>query len=77
MINIKNEKGLVRDLDSKAILSIDTTLLNEHRLRKTKARQMYENSLKVDKLETDIENLKSDMDSIKVLLNKLIELNTK
>ena len=77
MINIKNEKGLVRDLDSKAILSTDTTLLNEHRLRKNKAKQMYENSLKVEKLETDIENLKSDMDSIKVLLNKLIELNTK
>jgi len=55
---VKDHKGLVRDLDSKAILNTDNQSLKEHRNKKEFLKNIIENSSKIEKLEEDIIEIK-------------------
>ncbi|MCK9369117.1 hypothetical protein M0R04_04115 [Candidatus Dojkabacteria bacterium] len=64
---VKEHKGLVRDLESKAILNIDDQSLIEHRNKKKFLKNLIENSNKIEKLESDISDIKT---MLMQLLNK-------
>lgn len=66
---VKDHNGLVRDMDSKAILNVDTKALIEHRSKKQVMKGVIDNSKKID-------NLENDISEIKQLLAQLIN-NTK
>jgi len=58
-IPIHKHKGLVRDLDSKAILNTDVKALHEHRNKKLAMKTLFENVIKIEKLENDISDIKN------------------
>ncbi len=64
---VKEYTNLVRDMNSKAILNIDEQMLKEHRRKKLFAKQMMENSDKINKLENDITEIK---DMLSFLINR-------
>lgn len=68
LVDIKDHKGkLVRDTSSMAILNVDKSSLIKH--------EMYLNSMKKEKdIETTINNLQSEISSIKSTLDKVLEL---
>ena len=66
---VKDHNGLVRDMESKAILNVDTKALIEHRSKKQVMKGVIDNSKKID-------NLENDISEIKQLLAQLIN-NTK
>lgn len=66
---VKDHNGLIRDMDSKAILNVDTKALTEHRSKKQVMKGVIDNSKKID-------NLENDISEIKQLLAQLIN-NTK
>lgn len=66
---VKDHNGLIRDMDSKAILNVDTKALIEHRSKKQVMKGVIDNSKKID-------NLENDISEIKQLLAQLIN-NTK
>jgi hypothetical protein len=72
-MQIIGKVDIVRDIHSKAVLSIDMDKLKEHKNKRHSAKLMYENSLKMDNLESDITNIKQDMNDIKSLLQQLIQ----
>lgn len=55
---IDGYKGLVRDLESKAVLNVDSQALNEHRNRKRFMQELLANTEKVNQLENEIGELK-------------------
>lgn len=61
---VKNHKDLVRDMESKAILNIDSQSLNEHRKKKAVMQQIVENSKKINQMETDIGEIKQMLTSL-------------
>jgi hypothetical protein len=65
-IKVKDEKGLVREYSSKAILSVDRESLIEHRRKKKIMKEIIDNSQKINELEKDI-------GEIKFLLKQLVE----
>jgi hypothetical protein len=72
-LEIKGKTDIVRDIHSKAILTVDMSKLEEHRNKRQAAKMVYENSLKVVELENDINTIKQDMSDIKLLLQQLIK----
>lgn len=55
---VKDHRGLVRDMHSKAVLNIDTEALMDHRKQKATMKNIIENSNKIDKLENDMLEIK-------------------
>jgi len=55
---VKDHKGLIRDLNSKAILNVDNEALTEHRNRKNVMKKMVDTTEKIEKLENDINQIK-------------------
>jgi hypothetical protein len=65
---VKDYKGLVRDMRTKAILNTDHEALINHRKNKNALKNMMNNSQKISKIEEEI-------DDIKKMLLILIEKN--
>jgi hypothetical protein len=55
---VKDHKGLIRDMNSKAILNVDNEALVEHRNRKNVMKNIIDNSNKIEKLENDVNDIK-------------------
>lgn len=66
IVPIIDNKDLVRDTQSKAILATNKTLLEEHRKKKQFLTKMVKQAEELD-------NLKKDMVEIKSLLYKLVK----
>ena len=58
LVKIKDHPDLVKDMDSKAVLNTNYAALLEYK--------------KKQQMQSEIENLKSDVSEIKQLLNKII-----
>ena len=69
-LKVENKDGLVRDCSTNAILNIDIDSYNQYV-------QNYQNKLKESKkiqgLEDKVNDIKSDIDEIKILLRKFFE----
>lgn len=69
-LKVENKDGLVRDCSTNAILNVDMDSYNQYV-------QNYQNKLKESKkiqdLEDKVNNIKSDIDEIKILLTKFFE----
>lgn len=65
---VKDYKGLVRDMRTKAILNTDHEALVNHRKTKSKLKEMMDNSQKISKIE-------EELNDIKKMLHILIEKN--
>lgn len=72
MIKVLNEKGLVRDPYTKALLNVDNSSLNEHRKKKQLFQQLQSNNQTIEHINDDIDNLKKEMSDIKSMLLLLI-----
>lgn len=70
---ITGKTDIIRDAHSKAILSVDLDKLKDYNVKFQQAKLNYENSLKIDNMESDINNIKKDMDDIKMLLIKILD----
>lgn len=57
-LKVKDHKGLVRDVESKAILSVDHQALLEHRKKKMFVENLVNNNNKIEKLENDVNEIK-------------------
>ncbi len=55
---VKDYKGLVRDMRTKAILNTDQESLINHRKNKSKLKEMMNNSQKISNIENEIEDIK-------------------
>lgn len=74
MIKVQDHRGLVRDPYSKAILSIDTSSLYEHRKNKKMLSDLYVNGNKVNELNSQVNLLKDEISEMKNILTMLLEL---
>lgn len=65
-LKVKDRPDLVRDPNSKAILSTDMKALQEHREKRKLFKQLLEKTNEVDQL-------KADMQEIKAMLHQLLQ----
>jgi Tfp pilus assembly protein PilO len=72
LVDIDGKQGLVRDINSRAILNINKT---EYENYLTRRRQQREDLKKMTQQEHEINNLKQDMAEIKQLLQALLRQN--
>lgn len=56
---VKDRNGLIRDMNSKAILNIDKQALDEHRQKRKVMRDLINQGTRIDKIENDISEIKS------------------
>lgn len=56
---VKDHKGLIRDMNSKAILNTDTHALIEHRRKKKVMSDLLNQGSRIDKIEDDISQIKN------------------
>jgi hypothetical protein len=69
-VKVEGHTDLVRDVNSGAVISINSTEANNARERKHR-QQLKEQEQK--ELKSDVDQLKNDMSAIKDLLTKLVE----
>lgn len=69
-IRIEGEKGLVRDMHSKAILPIDRQQLNSHR-------QKISQTAKIKRMEVQINTMQAQMGKMQVQIDELLNANRK
>ena len=62
---IENDKGFVKDTDTKAVLNVDKDALNAYKLQRKKLTKTFA-------LEDEVNSLKQDFNEIKSLLSQLI-----
>lgn len=75
MIKVKDEKGLVRDPSSKAILRVDPTALVEHRRRKQLLHKLHGDSSRVSDLEQQLQQQRTEISALTELVHRLIGTN--
>jgi hypothetical protein len=63
---VKDAPGLVRDLHNQAVLNTDMSALEAYRRKRNKQQE-------IDEVISDINNMKSDIDQIKSLMQRLLE----
>lgn len=63
---VKDAPGLVRDMQTQAVLNTDNNALEAYRRKRNKQQEM-------DEVVSDINNMKSDIDQIKSLMQRLLE----
>ena len=68
---VEGQPGYVRDKISGAVLNINSSSVSQARKRK---QAWQEEKQKSEVLASDIDNLKSDVEEIKTLLNKILEV---
>ncbi len=61
---VKEHKDLIRDMESKAILNIDSQALMEHRRKKSVMKEVVNNSQKINQMENDIKEIKEMLFSL-------------
>ena len=66
-VKIKDKDGLVRDMETKAILNVDYNVLAKDQVFKEKAKKDKE-------MQSTINNLKEEVASIKGDISKILEL---
>lgn len=70
LVDIENEKGkLVRDTKSMAILSVDRSSLSKDTIIKNQIKKQQEVQESINKLESEVSSLRSDISKILELLN--------
>jgi hypothetical protein len=70
LVDIENEKGkLVRDTDSMALLNVDVSALNRDMMYKNKLKKEQELQGVINNLQSEVSSLKSDISKILELLN--------
>lgn len=67
-IDIENRKGLVRDLNSRAILNVDSAALQRHK-------QRIEEKQKLKQLHREVNSLKEDISELKNLITNMVRTN--
>lgn len=67
---VKDEPGYVRDMNSRAILNIDSSGLNAY---KAKKRAMLQQKSQINNLTDDVNQLREEMLEIKNLLVRLLD----
>jgi hypothetical protein len=55
---VEDHNDLIRDMSSKAILTIDQEALENHRRKKAMMRSLVENTKKVQELDNDVKEIK-------------------
>lgn len=73
MIKVKDERGLVRDPSSKAILVTDNGALSEHRRKKNLFKKLHSDTSRVSVLEETITKQHHEIEELKLLVKKLLE----
>lgn len=63
---VKDAPGLVRDMGTQAVLNTDISALEAYRRKRNKQQE-------IDEVISDINNMKSDIDQIKSLMQRLLE----
>lgn len=63
---VKDAPGLVRDMQTQAVLNTDNNALEAYRRKRNKQQEM-------DEVVSDINNMKSDIDQIKSLMQRLLD----
>lgn len=72
MLKVIGEPNLVRDPVSKALLNTDTSSLLEHRKKREMYKQLHDSASSINKINSEIDNLKHEMLEIKSMLVALI-----
>jgi tetrahydromethanopterin S-methyltransferase subunit B len=67
---IKDNPNLFRDSDSNVIVNTNMKEYNEYVARKNSKNKRFE---KIDELESDLKDLKNDIDEIKNLLRRFVD----
>ena len=62
---IENDRGFVKDTDTKAVLNVNKDALNAYKLQRKKLTKTFA-------LEDEVNSLKQDINEIKSLLSQLI-----
>jgi hypothetical protein len=63
---VKDSPGLVRDMQTQAVLNTDINALEAYRRKRNKQQE-------IDEVLSDINNMKSDIDQIKSLMQRLLD----
>lgn len=63
---VKDAPGLVRDMKTQAVLNTDINALEAYRRKRNKQQE-------IDEVLSDINNMKSDIDQIKSLMQRLLD----
>jgi hypothetical protein len=71
VVNIKDQKNLVRDVHSKAVLNTDKTALNEYYMKKEIAKKQSKEQLET---KTKLAELEKEMKEIKQILVEIANL---
>jgi hypothetical protein len=61
---VKEHKNLIREMYSKAILNTDEQALLQHRKNKSVLKNLMDNNTKIEKLESDIGDIKAMLQTI-------------
>jgi len=68
LIPVENKDGLYRDKSNNAIINMDKS---EYESYVDSYKKVYNDKQKINRLETDVKNIKDDLDEIKTLLRNL------
>jgi len=63
---VKDAPGLVRDMSNQAVLNTDISALEAYKRKRNKQQE-------IDEVILDINNMKSDIDQIKSLMQRLLD----
>ena len=63
---VKDAPGLVRDMSNQAVLNTDISALEAYKRKRNKQQE-------IDEVISDINNMKSDIDQIKSLMQRLLD----
>jgi uncharacterized protein YoxC len=66
VVKVKDVPGMVRDISSQAVLNTDISALEAYKRKRNKQQE-------IDEVISDINNMKSDMDQIKTLMQRLLD----
>jgi hypothetical protein len=66
LVKVKDAPGLVRDMSNQAVLNTDINALEAYRRKRNKQQE-------IDEVLSDINNMKSDIDQIKSLMQRLLD----
>lgn len=72
MIKVKDERGLVRDPFSKAILNTNRSALQEHRKKRDMLKKTVVQRNELNNVIEEVNSIKTELNDIKILLEQLI-----
>jgi predicted transcriptional regulator len=67
-IKVKDKNNLIRDSDSNAIINTDIKGYEEY---ESNYKRLYNQNQRIDKIETNVNQIKDDLNEIKTLLRNL------